>query len=102
MDQQSTSRIPLALQAIFLTSNRGKDVNTPPPQKVAFKTFFRGWLGSSESKNVKNAKKLALTTESSKQAGKSTITPKKKKKVRNLQHYTTDLPLWLREITNRG
>ena len=82
-------RIPATLQAVFLTSNRGKDVSAPPPQRVAFKTFFRGWLGSSESKNVKNAKKLALTTESSKQASKSTISPQKKKQVRNLQHYTT-------------
>jgi hypothetical protein len=46
---RSGSRIPLSLQAVFLTSNRGKDVNTPPPHRVAYKTFFRGWLGRSES-----------------------------------------------------
>jgi hypothetical protein len=32
-------RIPASLQAVFLASNRGHEVNTPPPKKVAFKTF---------------------------------------------------------------
>jgi hypothetical protein len=32
-------RIPASLQAVFLASNRGHEVNTPPPRKVAFKTF---------------------------------------------------------------
>eukprot|EP00797_Seminavis_robusta_P029642 Sro5_g004530.1 ANK (352) ;mRNA; f:180454-181847 len=40
----STSRIPLGLQAVFLASNRGKDVNKPPPEKAASKTFARGWM----------------------------------------------------------
>ncbi|CAB9513974.1 ANK [Seminavis robusta] len=38
------SRIPLALQAVFLASNRGKDVSRPPPDKQATKTYFRGWM----------------------------------------------------------
>ena len=38
------SRIPLALQAVFLASNRGKDVVKPPPSKMAHKTFFRSWI----------------------------------------------------------
>jgi hypothetical protein len=42
----SGSRIPTTLQAVFLASNRGKDVHQPPPRQVAFRTFlFRGgWL----------------------------------------------------------
>jgi hypothetical protein len=34
-------RIPATLQAVFLASNRGNDVHKPPPQKVAYKVFFR-------------------------------------------------------------
>jgi hypothetical protein len=37
-------RIPATLQAVFLASNRGKDVNKPPPAKVASKVYFRNWL----------------------------------------------------------
>jgi hypothetical protein len=48
-------RIPATLQAVFLASNRGKDVNKPPPEKVASKVYFRNWLfqrqsGSKESR----------------------------------------------------
>jgi nucleoside diphosphate kinase len=38
------SRIPVALQAVFLESNRGHEVNTPPPGNIAirvFKSFFQ-------------------------------------------------------------
>jgi hypothetical protein len=37
-------RIPATLQAVFLASNRGKEVNKPPPAAVASKVFFRNWL----------------------------------------------------------
>jgi hypothetical protein len=40
----TTSRIPLGLQAVFLASNRGKEVTKPPPEKAASKTFTRNWL----------------------------------------------------------
>jgi hypothetical protein len=46
-DQSNPSRqgrIPATLQAVFLASNRGRDVNKPPPAKVASKVFFRNWL----------------------------------------------------------
>ena len=42
--EPAPSRIPLALQAVFLASNRGKDVNKPPPEKAASKTFTRNWM----------------------------------------------------------
>ena len=32
-------RIPVALQAVFLASNRGKEVNEPPPGRIASKSF---------------------------------------------------------------
>lgn len=38
------SRIPQTLQAVFLASNRGKDVHKPPPDRVAFKLFLRNWV----------------------------------------------------------
>jgi hypothetical protein len=37
-------RIPATLQAVFLASNRGRDVNKPPPEKVASKVYLRNWL----------------------------------------------------------
>jgi hypothetical protein len=37
-------RIPATLQAVFLASNRGRDVNKPPPAQVASKVYFRNWL----------------------------------------------------------
>jgi hypothetical protein len=39
---QNAPRIPLALQAVFLSGNRGIVVNNPPPEKAA-STTFRGW-----------------------------------------------------------
>lgn len=50
---RSSSRIPTTLQNVILSSNRGNEVHVPPPKNVAYKVFFRGWLGrtfSSESK----------------------------------------------------
>jgi hypothetical protein len=49
MNDQSNNRsrqgrIPATLQAVFLASNRGKDVNKPPPEKAASKVYFRNWL----------------------------------------------------------
>lgn len=46
-------RIPSLLQAVFLKSNRGKEVKKPPPGKVASREFFRNWFsrrGQSEQK----------------------------------------------------
>jgi hypothetical protein len=37
-------RIPATLQAVFLASNRGREVNRPPPAQVASKVYFRNWL----------------------------------------------------------
>jgi hypothetical protein len=37
-------RIPATLQAVFLASNRGREVNKPPPEKAASKVYFRNWL----------------------------------------------------------
>jgi hypothetical protein len=36
----SSSRIPLVLQAVFLSSNRGQTVHEPPPQRMADRIFF--------------------------------------------------------------
>jgi hypothetical protein len=39
-----TKRIPSTLQAVFLSSNRGKDVRKPPPEKIASKMLSRNWF----------------------------------------------------------
>jgi hypothetical protein len=37
-------RIPKALQAVFLASNRGQEVHKPPPNNTANKVFVRNWF----------------------------------------------------------
>jgi hypothetical protein len=37
-------RIPATLQAVFLASNRGTEVNKPPPASAGSKVFFHNWL----------------------------------------------------------
>lgn len=54
--QGSGSRIPLALQAVFIASNRGKDVDKPPPEKAAHRTYFRSWVFKGLGKMKKKAK----------------------------------------------
>jgi hypothetical protein len=59
---QNATRIPLALQAVFLNGNRGIVVNTPPPEKAASKTFRTWWgrrkllpgSGSTEKSTIKS------------------------------------------------
>ena len=51
-------RIPQTLQAVFLASNRGNDVHKPPPKQVAFKTFFRNFMGKG-SKEKKDKDKVS-------------------------------------------
>ena len=43
-DRSRQGRIPVTLQAVFLASNRGKEVHKPPPASVASKVFIRNWL----------------------------------------------------------
>ena len=38
---QREDRVPVALQAVFLASNRGKEVHQPPPNSLANKLFRR-------------------------------------------------------------
>jgi hypothetical protein len=60
MDDRSRQvRIPATLQAVFLASNRGRDVYKPPPAKAASKVFFRNWLfqRQAESKDTPSLKK---------------------------------------------
>jgi hypothetical protein len=53
MVAQGSSRVPAALQNIFLQSQRGEDVEKiAPPPKLGFKIFYRG------SKKEKLPKKL--------------------------------------------
>ncbi len=50
-DRSRQGRIPATLQAVFLASNRGREVNKPPPAKVASKVFFRNWLFQRQAKS---------------------------------------------------
>ena len=55
--QGNGSRIPLSLQAVFLASNRGKEVLKPPPEKAAHKTYFRSWIFQGFGRKKKQRKK---------------------------------------------
>lgn len=41
VNKDTTTRIPLPLQSIFLNANRGLVVDTPPPRNLAMKIFTR-------------------------------------------------------------
>jgi hypothetical protein len=71
-------RIPATLQAVFLASNRGREVNKPPPAKVASKIYFSNWLfqrhtGSKEKRGV-----LFGGSKKDKKSKKSNHQPQKK------------------------
>jgi hypothetical protein len=51
------SRIPNTLQAVFLASNRGREVHKPPPEKVAYKVYFRNWLFQKQGGSGSNVNK---------------------------------------------
>jgi hypothetical protein len=101
-DQDKTrsrqGRIPATLQAVFLASNRGKDVNKPPPEKVASKVYFRNWLfqrqsGSKESRGSLFAgmgSKKNKKSKKSKSQPESKVVKTPKPKVCNVErmHYT--------------
>jgi hypothetical protein len=51
------SRIPFTLQAVFLASNRGKDVHKPPPENDGSKVFFCNWFFQRKSDSKKKFNK---------------------------------------------
>lgn len=67
--KQKSSRIPLALQAVFLASNRGNEVHQPPPDKSASKVFFGNWLfqrrGTGKQKEKVSRQEISLSTRTS-------------------------------------
>lgn len=89
-------RIPSTLQAVFLASNRGRDVNKPPPGAVAHREFFRSWWGKKKSKkdaspNMKSPSSVVNTKPTVLKSQKLPLAPLegqpaviKKKKVRTL------------------
>ena len=58
--QRKQGRIPVALQAVFLASNRGKEVHKPPPEKAANKVFFRNWFFQKASNSFSRGKKSQI------------------------------------------
>jgi hypothetical protein len=52
VDKQN--RIPSALQVVFLSSNRGSEVNQPPPARVADKVYVRNWRFRQQGDGPKN------------------------------------------------
>jgi hypothetical protein len=56
INRNRQGRIPNTLQAVFLASNRGKEVNLPPPDQSAAKVFKRNWIFQKKSNSGKNDK----------------------------------------------
>ena len=65
MTNNFTSRIPLSLQAVFLSSNRGHEVHKPPPDQSAFKTLTRRFI------RKRSARDLTVATATSNSTGAS-------------------------------
>lgn len=85
MERGTGTRIPSTLQTVFLASNRGKEVNRPPPGQVAHRMFARmfGRKGEllnfapvKEKRSKKSARKKKKEAEAA-AAGVSQITPQK-------------------------
>jgi hypothetical protein len=74
-------RIPATLQAVFLASNRGRDVNKPPPAKVASKVFFRNWLFQRQAGSKERRGSLFAGSKKNKRDKKPKINPKDGPKV---------------------
>ncbi|GAX10949.1 hypothetical protein FisN_2Lh479 [Fistulifera solaris] len=51
------SRIPFTLQAVFLASNRGKEVHKPPPENVGSRVFKKNWFLQRKPKQKKDTSK---------------------------------------------
>jgi hypothetical protein len=81
-------RIPQALQAVFLDGNRGIEVNTPPSDKSAMKTFRRRtWsLGSSRSK----ISGVSNKSETKSVKANVSVEPKRPKKKKVSDHLLSD------------
>lgn len=47
--QRKSQRIPKALQDVFIASNIGNEVDTPPPEGVASKVYLRNWINQPTS-----------------------------------------------------
>ena len=72
-----SSRIPISLQAVFLSSSRGNDVYVAPPEKAGNRTFLRNWrLGFTTSTSQEKIKNLAASSSNS-----SSSSPKKQQPV---------------------
>lgn len=56
-DISRQTRIPFTLQAVFLASNRGKDVHKPPPENAGNKVFKKNWFLQRQPKEKKNKSK---------------------------------------------
>jgi len=48
-------RIPIALQAVFMASNCGANVDKPPPEQAAYKVFLRNWFHQKKSNSQKSS-----------------------------------------------
>eukprot|EP00522_Entomoneis_paludosa_P017117 CAMPEP_0172442876 /NCGR_PEP_ID=MMETSP1065-20121228/3242_1 /TAXON_ID=265537 /ORGANISM="Amphiprora paludosa, Strain CCMP125" /LENGTH=397 /DNA_ID=CAMNT_0013192921 /DNA_START=186 /DNA_END=1379 /DNA_ORIENTATION=- len=76
-------RIPALLQAVFIQSNRGKEVNRPPPGNVADRVFFRNWTsrnwfwrrGQKNKKNKMKSYEPTLDEKSNKVEPQAPATP---------------------------
>jgi hypothetical protein len=77
-----TERVPFTLQAVFLRSNRGKEVHQAPPQRAAQRSFFQNRifkrssrLVDAEKKVYNNAKDKVLTNSPQQQANSIGVSP---------------------------
>jgi ankyrin repeat protein len=71
-NSRQQARIPATLQAVFLASNRGEEVNKPPPASVASKVFFHNWLFQRQAESNESDVPSFLKTKKVKKLKKKT------------------------------
>jgi hypothetical protein len=81
------SRIPFTLQAVFLASNRGKEVHKPPPENVGSRVFKKNWFLQRKPKQ----KKDKLT----KVEGSPSVSQEKKAEKRKAEKGVSDIRVWV-------
>lgn len=76
-ERTRVGRIPVTLQAVFLASNRGKDVNRPPPKQAAHRVYLRNWFWqrNTQTKAAPEVRKVGKRSKASRKADPIGVSP---------------------------
>jgi hypothetical protein len=88
-------RVPIALQEVFLASNRGQEVHTPPPGNIAmrvFKSIFQRGRTSNRTNSYKRSFRFTVKKNHSNEGKERTITTSVRSNNTNSQEIQLNQP----------